>query len=89
MKNQFRPKNNKIKAKKSLRNKLKSLLQVKKRKKMMNKDQEMTLMIKDQKKVPKLIQNLKNKLQLKKITMVINQQKKDMEDPLLNYLLEV
>ena len=61
MKNQFRPKNNKIKAKKSLRNKLKSLLQVKKRKKMMNKDQEMTLMIKDQKKVPKLIQNLKNK----------------------------
>ena len=61
MKNQFRPKNNKIKAKESLRNKLKSLLQVKKRKKMMNKDQEMTLMIKDQKKVPKLIQNLKNK----------------------------
>ena len=61
MKNQFRPKNNKIKTKKSLRNKLKSLLQVKKRKKMMNKDQEMTLMIKDQKKVPKLIQNLKNK----------------------------
>ena len=61
MKNQFRPKNNKIKTKKSLRNKLKSLLQVKKRKKMMNKDQEMTLMIKDQKKVLKLIQNLKNK----------------------------
>ena len=61
MKNQLRPKNNKIKAKKSLRNKLKSLLQVKKRKKMMNKDQEMTLMIKDQKTVPKLIQNLKNK----------------------------
>ena len=53
MKNQFRPKNNKIKTKKSLRNKLKSLLQMKKRKKMMNKDQEMTLMIKDQKKVPK------------------------------------
>ena len=53
MKNQFRPRNNKIKTKKSLRNKLKSLLQVKKRKKMMNKDQEMTLMIKDQKKVPK------------------------------------
>ena len=45
MKNQFRPKNNKIKTKKSLRNKLKSLLQVKK---MMNKDQELILMIKDQ-----------------------------------------
>jgi hypothetical protein len=53
MKNQFRLKNNKIKTKNYLRNKLKSPLQVKKRKKMLNKDQEMTLMIKDQKKVPK------------------------------------
>jgi len=51
--NQFRPKNNKIKIKNSLRNKLKSPLQVKKRKKMLIKDQEMTLMIKDQKKVLK------------------------------------
>ena len=45
MKNKFRPKNNKITTKKSLRNKLKSLLQVKK---MMNKDQKLILMIKDQ-----------------------------------------